>query len=146
MLKNVQTIKIGKQSSHQLYIEGLFPNTLSQRKKDFLNKLVSPSGKTKYKRYMGAPIRYAGGKSLAVGLVVERIPDNTKQVVSPFLGGGSVEVAIARELNLQVIGYDVFDILINYWQVQLKNPNALYERLLDFEPTRSEEHTSELQS
>ena len=25
---------------------------------------------------------------------------------------------------------------LNYWQVQLKNPNALYERLLDFEPTR----------
>lgn len=109
---------------------------LANRKKIFLKNLQSPSGKTKYKRYMGAPIRYAGGKSLAVGLVVERIPDNTKRVVSPFLGGGSVEVAIARELNLPVIGYDIFDILINYWKVQLKNPNVLYERLLDFEPTR----------
>lgn len=68
----LQTIKIGKQISHQLDINGLFPNTLARRKKDFLNKLISPSGKTKYKRYMGAPIRYAGGKSLAVGLVIER--------------------------------------------------------------------------
>lgn len=110
----LQTIQIAKQVNRQLDITALFPNTLAQRKKNFLNKLRSPSGKTKYKRYMGAPIRYAGGKSLAVGLVVERIPDNTKLVVSPFLGGGSVEIAIIRELDLPVIGYDIFDILINY--------------------------------
>lgn len=111
-------------------------SSFAERKRIFLNHLASPSGKTKYKRYMGAPIRYAGGKSLAVGLVVERIPDNTKRVISPFLGGGSVEVAIAKELNLPVLGYDIFDILINYWQVQLKNPNVLYQRLIEFEPTR----------
>lgn len=110
--------------------------TLAERKKQFLDKLASPSGKTKYKRYSGAPIRYAGGKSLAVGLVIEHIPDNTKRVVSPFLGGGSVEVAIAKELRLPVIGYDIFDILMNYWGVQLNNPRVLYERLLKFEPTR----------
>src|SRR3989344_3438608 len=129
MLQNIQTIKIGKQVNHQLDIAGLFPNTLAQRKKEFLNKLASPSGKTKYKRYVGAPIRYAGGKSLAVGLIIERIPDNVKTVVSPFLGGGSVEVAISKELGLSVIGYDIFDILINFWDVQLKNPEALYEKL-----------------
>lgn len=85
---------------------------------------------------MGAPIRYPGGKSLAVGLVVELIPNNVKKIVSPFLGAGSVEIAIAKELGLPVIGYDIFDILINYWDVQLNNPKALYERLLNFEPTR----------
>lgn len=110
--------------------------SLAECKRIFLMKLASPSGKTKYKRYMGAPIRYAGGKSLAVGLVVERIPDNVKKVVSPFLGGGSVEVACALELGLPVIAYDVFDILINYWKVQLANPKVLYKRLLEFEPTR----------
>ena len=125
-----------EQDNHQLKIDGLFPNTLAQCKKDFLNKLVSPSGKTKYKRYMGAPIRYAGGKSLAVGLVVERIPDETKRVISPFLGGGSVEVAIAKELNLPVIGYDIFDILVNYWQVQLNNPEELYKKLSGFKPNK----------
>lgn len=67
-----QTLKAKMQNGRQLGIEGLFPNTLAQRKKDFLRKIASPSGKIKYKRYMGAPIRYAGGKSLAVGLVVER--------------------------------------------------------------------------
>jgi len=110
---------------------------LSAQKRDFLDKLKSPSGDS-YKRYMGTPLRYAGGKSLAVGLIVERIPDNVKRVVSPFLGGGSVEVAIANELNIPVIGYDIFDVLTNFWNVQLNNPKALYDRLLKFKPTREE--------
>lgn len=119
----------------------IFPDlklTLKERKEIFLKKLSSPSGKTKYKRYIGAPIRYAGGKSLAVGLIVELIPDDTKRVISPFLGGGSVEVAIANELDLPVRGYDIFDILMNYWDVQLENPEELYQRLLKFKPTREE--------
>jgi DNA adenine methylase len=138
MLRSAQAIKVKSPIYQQLSIKGLFPDTLEQRKKDFLYKIASPSGKTKYKRYMGSPIRYAGGKSLAVGLIVERIPNDTKRVVSPFLGGGSVEVAIANELSLPVIGYDIFDILINYWDIQLKNPEALYKRLLKFKPTKEE--------
>jgi len=114
----------------------LFPlaSCLAERKKLFLNKLKSPNVKGRYKRYLGAPIRYAGGKSLAVGLIVELIPDNITRVISPFIGGGSVEVAIAKELKLPVIGFDIFDILVNYWQVQLKNPKGLYEKLFNLRP------------
>jgi len=109
---------------------------LAERKESFLERLTSPSGKTKYKRYIGSPLRYAGGKSLAVGLIADLIPDNTKRIISPFLGGGAVEIACAKELDIPVIGYDIFDILMNYWDVQLHNPIALYERLLEFSPTR----------
>ena len=110
----------------------------SERKSAFLHDLASPSGKTKYKRYVGAPIRYAGGKSLAVGLIVELMPDNVKRLVSPFLGGGSVEVACANELGIPVVGYDIFDIQMTYWKLQLSEPKALYERLLKFDPTVAE--------
>ena len=113
-----------------LFIE---KNTL---KDEFLASLESPSGKIKYKRFVDSPLRYAGGKSLAVGLIVERIPDAVERIVSPFLGGGSVEIAIANKLNIPVIGYDIFDILINYWRIQLSKPNALYNKLLQFKPTR----------
>lgn len=136
MLKNIQTIRTGKKNGVQFSIAELFPVAKEDRKRMFLNNLISPSGKTKYKRYTGAPIRYAGGKSLAVGLVIEHIPDDVKKIVSPFLGGGSVEVACAVELGLSVVGYDIFDILINYWKAQLDNSEMLYERLLEFEPTR----------
>ena len=93
-------------------------------------------GKLDYKRYLGSPLRYAGGKSLAVGYVLERLPTDIQRLVSPFFGGGSVEIACAREIGIEVVGYDVFDILVNYWQVQLEEPQALYRLLADFEPTR----------
>ncbi len=93
-------------------------------------------GKLDYKRYLGSPLRYAGGKSLAVGYVLERLPPGIRRLVCPFIGGGSVEVACAREIGLEVIAYDVFDILVNYWQVQISTPEALYTLLRGFEPTR----------
>ena len=108
---------------------------LKQRKQEFLCALRS-SGKLEYKRYMASPLRYAGGKSLAVGLVVERLPDNLRRIVSPFIGGGSIEVACARELGLEVRAYDVFDILCSYWKVQLSSPYALARRLREFDPSR----------
>jgi len=112
------------------------PSSLGQLKKAFLRSLASPTGKTKYKRYLGSPLRYAGGKSLAVGLIVELIPDDTERIISPFFGGGAFEIACAKELDLPMIGYDIFDILTNYWDVQLNEPGALYQELLKFEPNR----------
>lgn len=87
----------------------------------FLNKLRSNSNSSKYRMYDGAPIRYAGGKSRAVGYIIELLPTNIERVISPFIGGGSVEVAISKELGIPVIGYDIFDILVNFWQVLLNN-------------------------
>jgi len=101
-----------------------------ETKKDFfLTSLRSVnSTRNKYKRYNGAPIRYPGGKSLAVGYILELLPSNVEKVISPFIGGGSVEVAISKELGIPVVGYDIFDILVNFWQVLL-NQN-LKEKML----------------
>ncbi len=54
------------------------------------------------------------------------------------MGGGSVEIALARELGIDVIGFDVFDILINYWDVQIREPQKLYRKLLSLSPTKEE--------
>ncbi|MCD6417667.1 DNA adenine methylase, partial [bacterium] len=83
-------------------------------------------------------MRYAGGKSLAVGYIVELLPDNVRKVVSPFIGGASVEIALANELNIEVIGYDIFDILVNYWQVQIEKPEELFTKLSELKPDREE--------
>jgi DNA adenine methylase len=89
------------------------------KKELFLSNIKSKtSTKNKYKRYLGAPIRYPGGKSLAVGQILELLPD-VKRVISPFIGGGSIETAISKELNIPVIGFDIFDILVNFWQILL---------------------------
>jgi len=74
-------------------------NHSAKRRRNFLAHLRSASG---YKRYLGAPIRYPGGKSAAVGYIVELLPEDVELVISPFIGGGSVEVALANELGIKV--------------------------------------------
>jgi len=113
-------------------------NTLTDRKKEFLKKIKSTNqnSQNKYKRVALSTIRYAGGKSLAVGHVIELLPDNTRRVISPFFGGGSIEIALSKELGLEVIGFDIFDILCNYWKFQIKNPKFLYEGLKKLKPDK----------
>lgn len=102
-------------------------------KEIFLQKIKTKNGR--YKRYLGSPLRYAGGKSWAVGYVLERLPNNIKRLVSPFFGGGSIEIAVAKELGIPVLGFELFDILVNYWKVQIEKPNELYEELKQLNPT-----------
>jgi DNA adenine methylase len=111
---------------------------ISKKKKKLLDSLKSPSQPDGYKRYLGTPLRYAGGKTLAVGHVVNLLPDKINRVVSPFFGGGSVEIAIAKELDVEVIGYDIFDVLINYWHHQITQPKELAKRIAKFKPTKEE--------
>ena len=118
---------------YRFYYES--PESMPKSKTAFLRTLVS-RGKYKYGRYNGLPLRYAGGKSLAVGHVIENIPDGLTRLVSPFVGGASVEIACAKELGMSVQAYDVFDILTNYWEVQLAEPDALAERISEWQPTK----------
>lgn len=103
----------------------------------FLNHLRG-NGKYKYKRYNGLPLRYAGGKSLAVGHVLEHLPNNIKTMMSPFFGGGAIEIACARELGIDVQGYDIFNLLTNFWQVVLKSPDKLAAELEKMSPTKTQ--------
>ena len=108
--------------------------SLANKKELFLSEL---RGKTlQYKRYTKSPLRYGGGKSLAVGLILEHFPNDIERVISPFMGGGSVEVAAALELDLEVKAFDIFDILVNFWQILVIDSKKLYESLLELEPTQ----------
>ncbi|MEM4215172.1 MAG: DNA adenine methylase [Candidatus Pacearchaeota archaeon] len=116
------------------FVEG--DNILKIKKEAFLKSILSKNKNSinKYKRVVTSPIRYAGGKSLAVGYIIELLPENTKRVVSPFFGGGSVEIAISKYLGLEVLGFDIFDILVNYWKYQIENPELLYFELRKLKP------------
>ena len=114
--------------------------SLNEKKDVFLKTIISKNQKSmnKYKRVPVSPIRYAGGKSLAVGHVIELLPTNVNRVVSPFFGGGSIEIVMSKYLGLEVIGFDIFDILCNYWKFQIENPKLLYEELKKLKPTKEE--------
>ena len=113
----------------------LFVELASQtRKEEFLKKLRGRG--QRYKRYLGSPLRYAGGKSWAVGYVIEKIPEDIPRLVSPFFGGGSIEIAIAKELGINVLGFEIFDILVNYWKIQINRPLDLYNELIKLKPSK----------
>ena len=73
---------------------------------------------------MKSPLRYPGGKSRAVKHILPHFPEDVTEVCSPFLGGGSVELALA-EKGVWVYGYDTFEPLIWFWRALLGNPEAL---------------------
>jgi DNA adenine methylase len=121
----------------KLYFDKKVRTDFQLKKEAFLNALKSPTGKQKYKRYIkGTPLRYAGGKTLAVGLIVELLPNNLERIISPFFGGGSFEIACAKELGLEVKGFDIFDMLVNYWQQQFTNSEKMYKYLKSYQPTK----------
>lgn len=125
--------------SNQLPLPGIhFDYDPYLKKKAFLNSLISNSKNWKYVRYIASPLRYAGGKSLAVGHIIEYLPDNLEVLVSPFIGGASIEIACAKELGIRVYGYDIFDILTNYWQVQLTARQELVNKLSQWIPGKEQ--------
>jgi len=136
--KNYEENSIFRDYEKKVENPSLFSFSFVDRKMHLLARLRSNSNKNKYKRYLGSPLRYAGGKSLAVGYLIENLPDNIKRVISPFFGGGSVEIAIAKELGIPVLGFDIFDILVNYWQIQISHPYELYLELASLNPTNDE--------
>ena len=107
-----------------------------EKRDALLEKLKSVNSSYKYRRHTTSTLRYAGGKSLAVGFILELLPDDVKRVVSPFFGGGSIEIALSRDLGLEVKGYDIFDLLVNFWQHQINEPEKLAAKLREFEPTK----------
>ena len=66
---------------------------------------------------MKTPIRYAGGKSKAYDIITQQIPKLPipNRIISPFMGGGSLESRWSSELGIEVLGFDIFDALVIFW-------------------------------
>ena len=59
------------------------------------------------------------------------IPDDVTEIVSPFIGGGSFELALTGR-GIRVYGYDAFQPLVTFWQELLKNSDALIPYIKQF--------------
>lgn len=94
---------------------------------NFLHKNKSKKG---YKPILSSPLRYAGGKTKAVCLILENLPSlKEKKIISPFFGGGSVELCMANLLGFEIKGYDVFNMLVNFWNELKINKKSFIEEL-----------------
>jgi len=104
---------------------------------NFLKSITNKNGT--YKRICISPLRYAGGKTKAIGLILENLPKlKEKKIVSPFFGGGSVELCLSQMLDIKVIGYDIFNMLANFWNVLINNKDEFIEQLSKFKITEEE--------
>lgn len=96
--------------------------------KEYLSSIKNKNGK--YKRVLISPLRYAGGKSKAIGLILDNLPQlKEKKIVSPFFGGGSFELCCSQKLGIEVVGYDIFGMLVNFWNVLINQPAEFIQEL-----------------
>lgn len=79
-------------------------------------------------------LRYAGGKSRAIKKITPFV-EPYSEIVSPFLGGGSLEVHWALK-GKKVVASDIFDILANFWNSLLSDPDALADELQKISPDK----------
>jgi len=96
-------------------------------------KLLSP----------GRPLlRYPGGKFRGAKKIFEFIPTDTKEICSPFLGGGSVELLCANN-SMKVYGYDKFLPLVDFWNCLIKKPDELAQLVAGWWSTGTMEFVEE---
>lgn len=84
------------------------------------------------------PIRYFGGKTRARRVLSTFIPNVVRDVLSPFIGGGSLELYLTCR-GKRVYGYDAFPPLVNVWQVLLESPKRLCAEVRRIASTLEEE-------
>lgn len=102
-------------------------------KEKYLKSIIKDDGTFKRLNKI-SPLRYPGGKTKAIGLISQYLPDIIpKKILSPFIGGASLEIAWANNLDVdEIIGCDIFHPLVNFWQAILDDPNRLADELEKF--------------
>lgn len=80
-----------------------------------------------------SPLRYPGGKSRAVKQILKLIPGSVDAICSPFVGGGSIELACASR-GVKVYAYDAFEPLVNFWQFLLNDALTLADIVKSYYP------------
>ena len=83
-------------------------------------------------------LRYAGGKSRAIKTLSKFIPNETKEVVSPFLGGGSFELHLSKTID--VYASDCFEPLGVFWKCMKEHRAELVARLRELHPFTKERY------
>jgi DNA adenine methylase len=106
----------------------------------YLNQIQSNTGDG-FKRVIVSPLRYAGGKSKAIGLILDNLPKlREKKVVSPFFGGGSFELHL-YDKGYKIYGNDLFKPLWTFWTQCQKGLSILVDAVKSKMPVTKERFT-----
>ena len=78
-------------------------------------------------RKVNSPLLYYGGKKWLIDTILPLIPKSVDEVVSPFFGGGSIELNLALK-GYRVKGYDIYKPLVNFWKFFLDDASIVIDK------------------
>jgi DNA adenine methylase len=87
-----------------------------------------------------SPLRYPGGKTRALKILMTYINNrypNKKTILSPFLGGGSLELSLQSN-GYTIFANDLFYPLYIFWKIMKENPEELTKRIRTYLPVSKE--------
>ncbi len=81
------------------------------------------------------PLRYPGGKSRAIKLIAQLVPE-FKEYREPFLGGGSLYIYLKQKYpNKKFWINDIYEDLFLFWYQLQKNPDELIRQIQYYKDT-----------
>ena len=92
-----------------------------------------------------SPLRYPGGKTRACKKFQRYIPKDITRICSPFFGGGSFELYSLMNYAIKIFAYDLFELLVVFWNCLLEDPQRLAELVSRYLPVVTREQFYHLQ-
>ena len=80
-----------------------------------------------------SPLTFTGAKHKLYTLMLELLPSGTTSLVSPFMGGASLELRLATA-GYQVHASDIFRPIVEFFQTMLEHAPAVVERAMALYP------------
>ena len=77
---------------------------------------------------------YPGGKFRAREQISMYFPRDIDRLVSPFFGGGAIEIFMAQEEGTEIQGYDLSPVVANFWFWALNTPRILARKIQRYYP------------
>lgn len=96
------------------------------------------------KKTQKSPLTYPSDRPRAVTRVVEQIPEGVSKVITPFLGGGSLELGLTSK-GYTVEAYTEYRLLFDFWECVMKDPEKIYQMASGFYPIKEQRLFSVLQ-
>ena len=80
-----------------------------------------------------SPLTYPNDRPLAASLLTSTIPEGVTKVVTPFLGGGSLQISLAQK-GYDTLAYTEYRLLYDFWKCVMQDPVRGYEMAKAFHP------------
>ena len=106
------------------YIESVTGQEIFVSEANLFEYSANPTENVELEYSTRSPLRYPGGKTRGVEFITRFFPKNLDALLSPFFGGGSIELATAAK-GTKVYGFDLFAPLVEFWKCLIHQPEFL---------------------